>query len=344
MWAYPIVIQPSVLWYNKDLFDKAGLTSPENGWTVDAFKDALQSLHGVLDKETDPVFVPGTYGNTYLLMLMAAYGGVPYDYRTTPPTINFTDPTNVDAIRQVLDLAKEGYISYQKLVTNGGAVFGGGNASPISDDTLSTYTWRLQNRSNPDFTDPSRLANFPRGSQLVPVAYGIGAAYISSHAQSPDACYSWIAQIATRPDLLGGMPARLSQISDSTIATAQGDDVTAVYQDLVDIFQQPNVITFPGQFGGGGDFNSYVEPMWLNKAFDDYVLKDGDLDKDLADAQTYASAYRECASVIPKVDPTQLTTQEESLAYYKQFVECAVKIDPSMKEPFSYYYQDNSSS
>ncbi len=174
VWAYPMVIQPSVIWYNQELFTKAGVPSPEQGWTVDGFKDSLQTIRGSLDKPNAHVFTPGTYGNTYLLMLIAAYGGLPYDYRTSPPTINFTDPATIDAIRQVLDLAKDGYIDYQKLAGNGGMF--GGSDSPITDDTLSTYSWRMQSRSNPDYQDPSRLANFPRGSQLIPVAYGIGAA------------------------------------------------------------------------------------------------------------------------------------------------------------------------
>jgi hypothetical protein len=44
------------------------------------------------------------------MMLIAAYGGLPIDYRTTPATLNFTDPATISAIQQVLDLAKNGYI------------------------------------------------------------------------------------------------------------------------------------------------------------------------------------------------------------------------------------------
>ncbi|HEX2621914.1 MAG TPA: extracellular solute-binding protein, partial [Phototrophicaceae bacterium] len=115
IWAYPIMIQPSVLWYDADLFARAGLPSPEQGWTVDDFDNALKTLHGLLDQETNPVFASETYGNTYLLMLIAAYGGLPYDYQTIPPTVNLTDPATVAAIRQVLDLARSGYIGYQSL-------------------------------------------------------------------------------------------------------------------------------------------------------------------------------------------------------------------------------------
>jgi ABC-type glycerol-3-phosphate transport system substrate-binding protein len=341
-WAYPIVIQPSVMWYNTDLFTKAGVPSPEQGWSINDFRDALQSLRGVMDDAKDPVFAPESFGNTYLLMLIAAYGGIPYDYRTSPPTMNFTDPTNVDAIRQVLDLAKDGSIGYQKLYGNNS--YFGGNDAPIIDDTLSSNSWRLQNRvgstDSAGPVDPHHLTNFPRGDHIVPVAYGEGAAYIQSHAQNPEACYNWIAKIANRPDLFAGMPVRLSQLSDPTITASQGEDLTALYQGFSQTFQDPNAIAFPGQFGSGGGFNSYVEPMWLNKAFDNYVLEDGDLESDLAEAQTMAMAYRDCASVIPDPDPDKLTTPEESMAFYRQYTDCAVKIDPSMKETFSYYYTD----
>ncbi|MEO8608514.1 MAG: extracellular solute-binding protein [Chloroflexota bacterium] len=341
-WAYPIIVQPSVMWYNTDLFTKAGVPSPEQGWSVNDFRDALQSLRGVMDDAKDPVFAPESFGNTYLLMLIAAYGGIPYDYRTNPPTMNFTDPATVDAIRQVLDLAKDGYIGYQKLAGNN-SYFGGGDA-PIIDDTLSTSSWRLQNRtSNADTagpSDPHHLTNFPRGDHILPVAYGVGAAYIQNHAQNPEACYNWIVKIASRPDLLAGMPVRMSQLNDPTITASQGDDVTALYQGFAKTFQDPNAVAFPGQFGGSGGFNSYVEPVWLNKAFDNYVLEDGNLESDLAEAQTMAMAYRDCASVIPDPDPDQLTTPEESMAYYRQYTDCAIKIDPSMKDTFSFYYTE----
>jgi hypothetical protein len=147
-------------------------------------------------------------------------------------------------------------------------------------------------------------------------------------------------KIASRPDLFAGMPVRMSQLNDPTITASQGDDVTALYQEFSKTFQDPNAVAFPGQFGGGSGFNSYVEPMWLNKAFDNYVLEDGDLESGLAEAQTLASAYRECASVIPDPDPAQLTTPEESTAYYRQYTDCAVKVDPNMKEIFSYYYTE----
>src|SRR5258708_40316927 len=61
---------------------------------------------------------------------MAAFGGLPHDFRTNPPMINYTDPKTLDAIKQALDLAKAGYIQYNEL---GSLTGGGGGRIPNAD-------------------------------------------------------------------------------------------------------------------------------------------------------------------------------------------------------------------
>jgi ABC-type glycerol-3-phosphate transport system substrate-binding protein len=341
IWGYPLTIQPSVLWYDADLFDRAGLPSPEQGWTVDGFKDALQNLRGVLDKETDPVFLSGTYGNTYLLMLIAAYGGLPYDYRTTPPTVNFTDPATVDAVRQVLDLAKAGAIGYQAMSGRTMFTLDSTSTVPITDDVFSASSYRLFNRADTGEQDSYRLANFPQGQQFTPMAFGIGAAYIQSNAQNPEACYQWIAKLATRSDLFGGMPARISQVNDPALNAAQGEDITALYQTFMATFQQPNAVIFPSQYSVDSSFSAYLEPQWMNRVFDNYVLEEGDLETGLAEAETFIAGYRACASGITETNTSSFTTQEEYDTYYRQFADCAIQVDPSMMDDLSYLYAEN---
>lgn len=339
LWAYPIMLQPSVLWYDAALFDQAGLPSPEQGWTIDEFENALRTLKGFVENETDAVFESGTYGNNYLLMLIAAYGGIPYDYRTTPPTVNFTDPNSVNAIRQVLDLAREGYISYPGFTGSGVITLGEASTTPITDDVFSDFSGMLYNRMNSDTVDSFRLANYPRGSQFTPVAFGIGAAYIQSNAQNPEACYNLILELAKRPDLFGGMPARVSQVNDPMLSIAQGEDIAALYQTFMETFQQSDTISFPSPFGGSdGNLGEYLEPLWMNRVFDSYVLEDGDLEAGLAEAQKFIEGYRACTSEIAAVSPELLTTEEEATAYYRQFADCAIQADPSMQEELSYLY------
>ena len=117
-WAYPLVIQAQTMSYNAQIFQQAGVPAARKRLDdLDQFSDALRPLKDYLNNEP---FVPNDFNGESLMMLMAAYGGLPIDYRTTPATLNFTDPATVDAIQQVLDLAKNGYIKYSPLAGGGG--------------------------------------------------------------------------------------------------------------------------------------------------------------------------------------------------------------------------------
>ncbi len=91
-WGYPLVIEPQVIHYYADILSKAGVPLPTNGvWTADQFANALTTLQATLPSDKK-AFANRTPGDTALLELIAAFGGLPLDFRTDPPTINFTDP------------------------------------------------------------------------------------------------------------------------------------------------------------------------------------------------------------------------------------------------------------
>jgi ABC-type glycerol-3-phosphate transport system substrate-binding protein len=336
IWAYPLHLQPQVLWYNSKVFADSAVPAPESGWTTDAFADALKALK--LDSDDSPPFQPREFGGNYILMLAAAYGGLPLDYRTDPVTINFTGPANVDALRQVLDFAREGYIQYNQLANFGGGFGGGGSDIPIYNETLNLFSFsRIQiqgDTENPQ-EDPYRVTSYPAGSRYTPVTYDIGTAYISAASPAPEACYRWISNLAQRPDLFSAMPARRSQLSSSELVASLGVDLSGFYAQFEAQLQAPNVIEFPSAFSGGnispGDF---ITQFWLNRAMDRYVLEDGDLDRELADAETYAKEYQTCTADIPPFDPANFGSQREQINYFRQFFDCAIRIDPSLEEVF----------
>jgi len=347
-WAYPIIIQPQILWYNHDIFTDSGAIEPTGGWTIDEFNDALQMLH--VNPDDPAPFEAQDFGSTHLLLLMAAYGGLPLDYRTSPPTINYTDPATVDAVRQVLDLARNGYIKYHELANFGG---GGGFSDqiPITTDTLSAMSWRFRTMIDPEisggdtsYVDPYRLTTYPVGSRYTPVSYDIGTAYISASAESPEACYRWISALAQHTEIFNSMPARRSLIGAANVVMSQGQDLVDFYQQLDRLMQQPNTVIFPSQYFGGGDNtpNSFIVQYWLNRAFDHYVLDDADLETELAEAESNGKTYLECAANIPPFDPAQYATQEEQMNYYRQFGDCAIAIDPSLEPMFSFGEESDS--
>lgn len=324
-WAYPLAIQPEVLRYNPDLFARAGVPVPENGWTVDQFVDALQRLKPLPEDEIP--FIPRDFTGQYLYNLIAAFGGIPIDNRTDPPTINFTDPATVDAIRQALDLAKNGYIEYTPSSGAGGVdvrVLVGGE-----DDTAAIYTHTLGafsfftrlNAEGQIAQDSYRVTTYPRGSRYVPVAYDINTAYISASAANPSACYRWISELAKHPDLFSAMPARRSMLNDPSIAP----DLAALYRQMDVNMSDPGVIVSPSALRASGAASIWRQ-FWLRRAFDRYVRDGADLETELAQAEQFTRDYETCAAGIPRENPA---TPEDQMTYFQQFQNCVKAVDPS---------------
>jgi len=328
-WAYPIMIQPEVLRYDLEQFINNGVLPPSHPWTIDAFSDALRQLKPSPDD--NPPFVPRNPGGNYMQILIAAYGGLPIDYRTVPPTINFTDPANVAAIQQVLDLAKDGYIKYQELGSLTGGFFGGGGdpTDLIYTELASPYSFFI----DPEDPDTYQVAAYPVGNQYAAIVYEIGTAYISATSQNADACYRWISTFASRPDLFAAMPARRSYINDARMLSTQGQTAVDYYNTFANLLDQPNTLFLPPQFGGSQGFDSALLPLWLNRAFDDYVLRDQDLLTALEDMQVLAEGYLGCTATIPPFDPTLYPGE---LDYLGEYADCAVRIDPTLAPLFAF--------
>jgi ABC-type glycerol-3-phosphate transport system substrate-binding protein len=325
-WAYPLTIQPQALRFNSTVFQQAGVPAPFGSWTVDQFNDALRTLQSYLDEAP---FVPRDLNGESLMMLIAAYGGLPLDYRTTPATLKFTDPATMAAIQQVLDLAKNGLIDYEALAAGGGfrviAVGPNDNPPAITSDALGGFR---QIVGGPG-ADESRLVSYPSGT-YTGASYTIGTGYISATAQNYDACYRWLSYIAQHVDVFGAMPARLSQINDPAMQASLGNNA-AFYSAYALLLGDPNTIVFPAA-GNNSSISDFIIQFWLNRAFDNYVLNDGDLAADLADAQTYAAAYQECVAALP---PEATPSGGPGIiAINQSILDCASTADPSVASLF----------
>jgi hypothetical protein len=332
-WAMPIEIQPLALRYSADQFAKAGLPQPSDNWTVNDFENALRALK---TNSTDPApFVSATPGDTYLLMLIAAYGGLPFDYRTNPVTVNFSDPATVNAIQQVLDLVKAGYINYSSL-SGGGGFFriAAGSLPAIFSQNLSGFGFgggfRFGaaagggNSQAPQYL----LTTFPQGTQYSAVSYTVSGAYISANTPHAEACYRFISALSSQVGLLTAMPARQSLISSPDLVTAQGQNAADFYQAMEQVIQQPNTIVFPAQGGGAAAASNFMINAWLNRAFDRYINDGADLATELSDAEVYTKGFQQCTAAIPAFVPGSGSFQQ----YFQQFGNCATQVDASIAQ------------
>lgn len=321
IWAYPVTIQPQVIWYDQEQFDRFGIPAPENGWSIDAFADAVKTLES-------PAFVPHNIGGNYILMLAAAYGGLLMDYRTTPPTLNFTDPASVDAVRQVLDLAKAGYIEYHPpfdvpFMFTGSSVTPG---TPLYDDSLSLFSiarYRQEDRES------LHVTTFPYGSRYTPVTYEIGTTFISDQAPNPEACYRWLTTLGEHPELFTAMPARRSILARPEVTAIFGADLTSLYTAFERTLDAPDVVTFP-VLHNFSTLNNLIIEYWLYRAFSRYVQENADLETELATAQMLGMDYRACLGDLPPLDISTFMQEGFSTGYGKKLIDCGVQIDPEL--------------
>jgi ABC-type glycerol-3-phosphate transport system substrate-binding protein len=324
IWALPTNLQLLLLRYNSRVFEEWGIPAPINGWTVDQFSDALQQLKTSADAP-EP-FQTRYYGGTHMLMLIAAYGGLPIDFRADPPVIQFTESGTVNAIREVLDLARNGYIAYSELLVGGQIT-----ANP-NDAIYAEFFDILSGTFRGDPSGSYRLATFPRGTLYTPMSFNVGALYISAQSAYADACYRWISYAAQQPDLISAIPVRRSQLNSESFMALQNADLNRYFEDVQTTLNDPGLVIFPAPYDiGASSARDLLYQVFLYRAFDRYVLEGADLETELANAQTLTEAFQGCTANIP---PPAGGGSDSFGDYSRQFVNCAVEIDPSLKELF----------
>ncbi len=314
LWGIPLTISPAELRYSSYKLSANSLALVQDNWDVSAFVDFLKAAKN--DSGSAPPFGSLNGDRDHWLPLIAAFGGLPIDYRTTPPTINFTAPSTVDAIRQTLDLAKQGYIAYSQL----------GTFRPISSQTSDTLLIRPDQLmagypSQIDQNKFEKLIAYPKGGHYTPISFTIGAGFISKTAANPDACYRLLSALAARPDLLMGMPARRSLLDSQPLLATQGPDAVAFYHKFDARLRDPAALIIPPEANLNGD--TWIR-YWLYQAFDAYVLNGKDLSAVLADAQSKASGFQQCLAALPPASPEpDITTVDNMLG-------CVRKVDPQL--------------
>jgi ABC-type glycerol-3-phosphate transport system substrate-binding protein len=197
-WALPTSVNYQLIFFDKDIFDQAGVPYPEVGWTWD---DLLAKAQALTEGEGDQVarwgFVPN--GNTYRLVESRA--GSLADYNTTPPTPLYDDDKAVDAMRWITNLhLKEQVMPYfeptddqgTQLVSDEQALVDGGQAAMWVDVDL--MWWIRSQQTN------IGVVPFPAGgagSGLTPAS--VSDMVMSAGTKQPEAAWRWLDYVSRQP-------------------------------------------------------------------------------------------------------------------------------------------------
>ncbi|GAB5493584.1 MAG: hypothetical protein Phog2KO_37990 [Phototrophicaceae bacterium] len=313
VWALPMVITPMLLQVDRDRFTDANYPMPAFNWTPSEFEQSLRSIDETIANDNAPMQIFSSHfmdNGMTLLMLIAGYDGLPIDYRTTPPTLGFTSPENINAIRAVLNLAREGLIDYAPQIPQSIVSYPGpSDATPIIPVNFGRSSYGSYIGQGTDWV------SFPQSRNYSPVSYNIGVASISSETTAPEACYRFIRTLIQNPHLFIGLPAYHSQINELDLSLTRGGDV---FQEYIDVLRSDNMLEFPSILS----FPNWVERAMLYLAFDRYVLEDAILEQELADAEIKALEFRACVANISASGQASLT----------ELTNCLNDIDPDLAE------------
>jgi ABC-type glycerol-3-phosphate transport system substrate-binding protein len=325
-WAVPLVIQPIVMGYNPQTLDFAGAPQPYAGWTTVDFENILRTLK--VDPEDPAPFASFDLSGAYIFPLIASYGGLPIDYRTSPPTFDYTDEATVNAIRQVLNLAKDGYIKYDSLTNLAVSAFG----VDVENSEIPLFTLPVN-----DFffdigaSDTFAMVEFPQGQTYTSLLYDLGSAYISKNTLHAEACYRFISKVSEHPELFRGMPARRSMINNPQFVASRSDLAVEFFTHLDSLINQPNAVLFPTGFSNNLEtIREYLLYTWLFRAFDRYVNEDADLQQELEEAELFTLAFLQCTE--ENIEP--YSPGDNLFGYFGQYTDCALQVDPSMDGTF----------
>jgi ABC-type glycerol-3-phosphate transport system substrate-binding protein len=300
-YALPLQISPVVLRFNEDILSQAGVFSPQGTWMISEFEDTLEQLQFSIEEGQAPLELTSS-AQSSVLALIAIYGGIPFDTRTTPLTVDFTSPASVNAIQQFLNLAVDGKIDYS---TQGGFGGGGGGQNlaviPLYSNILNAIPGGFGGGGGGGQGSEAGIVTFPQGFEFNAAVYDLASAYISASAQYPEACYRFISYVAQSTNIFESMPARSSLINGNDLFMAQGENAVNFYREFATLLEQPNTIALPANI----DFSSgtFGVTAWLFEVFGRYLGDEVvDLEAELMDAQQITNDYLLCVNSIEPID------------------------------------------
>ncbi len=209
VWALPTSFAPVLLYYNKNIFDEAGVPYPTAAWTQENFLRAAEQLTKRNGERITQAGFADPLGQGRNLFVDAALG--------TQDISGLTSPALVEAVRWYTALQTEHRVmrdlpdTFGRLSVEARSAIGAGNVAMWVDSPLYPIVSRRPTSGNPmdwGATDvPSPYA--PTG-----LFFGEGFA-ISAQAAEPAAAWQWI-------EFLSRHPIDIEPPSDSEYAMPQG--------------------------------------------------------------------------------------------------------------------------
>jgi ABC-type glycerol-3-phosphate transport system substrate-binding protein len=325
LWGLPSEGTTYVIEYNKDLFDAAGVNYPAvdptdlgDIWTTDDFLEIAVALTEGEDEEKVYGLVTNYYEVNDLVFLMERLGAVLVDQSVDPPTIDFSDPSVVEALRWYADLSTEYGVK---------PIYIGDIADILTSPTLAVEREVLINEGRAGMWTAAGTVNvlgereglnvgvapLPVGTTSTGGAYVSAEGYfISSGAEARQACWEWITFLTNQPEAVQNIPARRSVAESAAFRQQVGDERAAAYLATMAATDQPSSLQFLEDEPWMG-----VGLIWLGRAYAQTVDDELPVEEALSQVQDTFDAYRACV------------VSRDAMSDEQGYQECVMETDPS---------------
>jgi ABC-type glycerol-3-phosphate transport system substrate-binding protein len=311
LYALPVSAQPTVLYYNMDLFSELGLQPPGLEWTLQDF----WTLAEAATTKDSYGFVP-LDGREFVNFLLSDQGIELYDLTPVRPVVNFTDAKVLYVFSMLIEKANEGVIPV--IIID--SVNNTGNRARLIQTGRAAMWMNSAGMDYGFYTDPSG-PSFEVGVAPLPLSRTPGAPmyrttslYISRQAEEPAACWEWIKFLSAHPEAFRGVPLRRSALESAQLETLIGRDLAAVYRAVIAQPRQELRLEYTERYP------SYPLYLWWPEALT-AAFKGKPPEQALADLQAQAQVYMDC--VMLQEDPFDT----------EAWVACAQRADPGFKLP-----------
>jgi multiple sugar transport system substrate-binding protein len=320
LWGLPAEVYLSVIEYNKDLFDAAGVAYPAPGWTTDDFLDAAVALTQGEGEGKQYGFVSEVYEAGDMLIMLGRLGAKLFDEHADPPAATFDDPATVEALRWYTNLSTL-YAVKPIFMTDYGQMEGTSfymEREALIDSGRAAMWTRSSNE--PDMGERSGLnvgvAPLPVGDKAGSSMTWSAGYFISAQAGNPQACWEWIKFLTEQTEVAQGLPARRSVAESDAYRQQVGAERATAYLASVAEADLPSLyswFTEKAAWLGG-------TTVWLSQAYGRVLEGDASVEEALAAAQKLADDFRACI-----ITRDAFSDQEEWQA-------CMKETDPSLPD------------
>jgi multiple sugar transport system substrate-binding protein len=314
LWGLPGSVTVSLMNYNKDLFDAAGLAYPSVDWTTSDFLEMAVALtKGDASREDMQYgYVPSMSAANDLVSFLDRLGADMLDESVDPPRLVFDAPSVVEAFRWYTSLTTqygvqpavsedtgdfEGGRGRQALISEGRAAMWIDITSGFGGMGRAFIVGGPGGRSS--FGGPGGTGDLNIG--VVPLPAGpnsdkgsgfqsVDGYFISAQSDARQACWSWIAFLTEQPNAATGLPARQSVAESATYRQQVGAEEADAYLASV---SSGSRASFYQRISDEGDWLG-VASFWLSDAYNRVVNGEMTVEESLAAAQESVDAYRDC--------------------------------------------------